>query len=84
MPAPLPPPAIAPIAAPTPALPPTIATDFPTELRFVQKPNMQPNEVPWTLHPILSRWYANIPTHELGRRIVIDAIARAGYFESDQ
>ena len=55
-----------------------------TGLRYVQKPNMQPNEVPWTLHPILSQWYANIPTHELGRRIVIDAIARAGYFESDQ
>jgi hypothetical protein len=55
-----------------------------TGLRYVQDPDMQPNEVPWSLHPILAQWYARIHTHELGRRIVIDAIARAGFFDSDQ
>jgi hypothetical protein len=44
-----------------------------TGLKYIQKPNMQPNEVPWSLHPILGKWYAKIPPHEIGRRIVIDA-----------
>ena len=41
---------------------------------------MQPHEVPEEMHHILKKWYSNIALHELGRRIVIDAIAHTGPF----
>lgn len=52
-------------------------------LKLIENPILQQQQISWVpegVRPLVAKWYADKMGDRLGREIVMDAIARAGYF----